>query len=184
MPPVPSEIEDQIVASIRRIIRAIDLQSRRLQEQYALTGPQLATLREVHRLGEVTVSALARAIHLGQPTVSGILTRLERRGLVVRARSEADRRSVVIRVTDAGENVLAEAPSLLQERFRAELRRLEDWEQHWMLSALQRIAMMMDAEGIDAAPILETGPVTPPLDSPEPAEESLPPTGSVGSVGD
>lgn len=169
----PSEIEDQIVASIRRIIRAIDLQSRRLQEQYALTGPQLATLREVHKLGEVTVSALARAIHLGQPTVSGILTRLERRGFVVRARSERDRRTVVIQVTDAGRDMLAEAPSLLQERFRAELGLLEDWERHWMLSALERIAMMMDAEGIDAAPILETGPVARSVDEDEATEEPL-----------
>ena len=168
----PSEIEDQIVASIRRIIRAIDLQSRRLHERYDLTGPQLATLREVHRRGEVTVSALARAIHLGQPTVSGILTRLERRGLIARARSERDRRTVFIRTTEAGVQVLAEAPSLLQERFRDELSLLEAWEQHWMLSALERIATMMDAEGIDAAPILETGPVAPPLDGIGSGEET------------
>lgn len=155
-----SAIEDHIVASIRRIIRAIDLQSRRLFDRHQLTGPQVATLREASRLGESNTSALARAVHLSQPTVSGILARLERRGLVARERSGGDRRSVFIRVTDMGERVLAEEPSLLQERFRAELARLEDWERHWMLAALERIASMMDAEGIDAAPILATGPVT------------------------
>lgn len=160
----PNELEDQIVASIRRIIRAIDLQSRRLQDRHKLTGPQLATLREAHKVGQPSISALARAVHLSQPTVSGIVTRLERRGLIVRKRSEGDRRSVVIEVTDEGLGVLDEAPSLLQERFRAELARLEDWERHWMLSALERIASMMDAEGIDAAPILETGPVASPSD--------------------
>lgn len=155
----PNETEDQIVASIRRIIRAIDLQSRRLQEGHAMTGPQLATLRAAEKHGPITISALARAVHLGQPTVSGILTRLERRGLVARRRSEDDRRSVVIAVTQAGATVLAEAPSLLQDRFREKLARLEDWERHWMLSALERIASMMDAEELDAAPILETGPM-------------------------
>lgn len=160
----PNEVEDQIVASIRRIIRAIDLQSRRLQDQHKLTGPQLATLREAHNVGQPSISALARAVHLSQPTVSGIVSRLERRGLVDRRRSEGDRRSVVIEVTQEGLDVLDEAPSLLQERFRAELARLEDWERHWMLSALERIASMMDAEGIDAAPILETGPVSPPAE--------------------
>ena len=162
----PNELEDQIVASIRRIIRAIDLQSRRLQDRHKLTGPQLATLREAHRVGQPSISALARAVHLSQPTVSGIVTRLERRGLVTRKRSEGDRRSVGIEVTEEGLDVLDEAPSLLQERFRAELARLEDWERHWMLSALERIASMMDAEHLDAAPILETGPVV------QPAEES------------
>ena len=165
--PVFNEVEDQIVASIRRIIRAIDLQSRRLQDQHKLAGPQLATLRGAQKLGEVSISTLARAVHLSQPTVSGILNRLERRELVVRKRSAGDRRSVVIGVTEEGLRVLDEAPSLLQDRFRAELARLEDWERHWMLSALERIASMMDAEGIDAAAILEVGPVS------QPAEEGL-----------
>ncbi len=163
--PASNEVEDQIVASIRRIIRAIDLQSRRLQDEHKLTGPQLATLRGAQKLGEVSISILARAVHLSQPTVSGILNRLERRGLVVRKRSADDRRSVVIGMTEEGLSVLDEAPSLLQDRFRAELARLEGWERHWMLSALERIASMMDAEGIDAAPILEVGPVS------QPAEE-------------
>jgi DNA-binding MarR family transcriptional regulator len=165
--PASNEVEDEIVASIRRIIRAIDLQSRRLQDQHKLTGPQLATLRGAHKLGEISISTLARGVHLSQPTVSGILNRLEHRGLVVRKRSEGDRRSVVIGVTEEGLRVLDAAPSLLQDRFRDELARLEGWERHWMLSALERIASMMDAEGIDAAPILEVGPVS------QTAEEGL-----------
>jgi DNA-binding transcriptional ArsR family regulator len=114
--PASNEVEDQIVASIRRIIRAIDLQSRRLLDQYKLTGPQLATLREAQKLGEISISTLARAVHLSQPTVSGILNRLERRGLVVRKRSAGDRRSVVMGVTEEGMHVRlpgADATSLL-----------------------------------------------------------------------
>lgn len=168
----PNEVEDQIVASIRRIIRAIDLQSRRLQDRNKLTGPQLATLREAHKIGEPSIGALARAVHLSQPTVSGILNRLERQGLVVRKRSEGDRRSVDIEVTAEGLRVLDEAPSLLQDRFRAELALLEDWERHWMLSALERIASMMDAEGLDAAPILETGPMSPETGPGSPSAEA------------
>jgi DNA-binding MarR family transcriptional regulator len=105
-----NEVEDHIVASIRRIIRAIDLQSRRLQDRHKLTGPQLATLREAHKVGQPSISALARAVHLSQPTVSGILSRLERRGLVARKRSADDRRTVVIEVTEEGLHVLDEAP--------------------------------------------------------------------------
>ena len=157
----PREIEDDIVAAIRRIIRAIDLQSRRLTERYKLTGPQLVTLREAERLVSPTTSALARAVHLSQPTVTGILNRLEQRGLVQRVRSSDDRRSVEIRVTEAGGELLDETPSLLQDRFRSELKRLDEWERHGLLSALQRIASMMDAEALDASPILETGPVEP-----------------------
>jgi DNA-binding MarR family transcriptional regulator len=126
-----------------------------------LTGPQLVVLREAAHLREPTVSALARAVSLSQPTVSGILERLEKRGLVRRERSERDRRSVSVGVTDEGARTLSGAPSLLQDRFRVELSRLEEWERTQMLALLQRLAGMMDAEAIDAAPMLETGALHP-----------------------
>ncbi len=152
-------IEDQIVASIRRIMRAIDLHSRRLVEEHGLTGPQLATLRQAARLGRTTIGTLARAVHLSQPTVTGILDRLERRKLVDRTRDCADRRVVNVVVTDAGHQLLNRAPSLLQDRFRRELGKLLEWERTMTLAALQRIAEMMDAEGLEASPVLITGPV-------------------------
>ncbi len=153
-------IEDQIVAAIRRIMRAVDLHSRHLAEEHGLTGPQLATLQAASRLGEASSSgALARAIHLSGPTVTGILDRLAKRGLVERASSGNDRRNVTITITPQGEEVMAAAPSLLQDRFRAELARLEEWEQTMILAMLQRIAAMMDAESLDASPVLVPGPV-------------------------
>jgi len=152
-----AELENLIVASIRRIVRAVDLHSRHLVEAHGITAPQLATLAEAGRLGGATIGVLARAVHLSQPTVSGILDRLERHGLVHRERSDRDRRSVVVTLTDEGRKLLRESPSLLQDRFRDELARLEGWERHWLLSALERIAAMMDAEQIDAAPVLESG---------------------------
>jgi DNA-binding MarR family transcriptional regulator len=154
-----AELENLIVAAIRRIVRAVDLHSRRLVEEHGVTAPQLATLAEAELLGGSTIGSLARAVHLSQPTVSGILDRLERQQLVRRDRSESDRRSVKVTVTDKGRRLLRESPSLLQDRFRQELGRLEGWERYWLLSALQRIAAMMDAESIDAAPMLETGPI-------------------------
>ncbi len=152
-------VEDQIVAALRRIIRAVDLHSRRLVEQSGLTGPQWLTLREAARLGRPPAGVLARVINLSQPTVSGILDRLERRGLIERVRDAADRRSVAVSVTEAGQRLLAEAPSLLQDRFRLELSRLQEWEQTTILATLQRMAHMMAAEDLDAAPLLVTGPV-------------------------
>jgi DNA-binding MarR family transcriptional regulator len=151
--------EDEIVSALRRIVRAIDLRSRRLFEESGLTGPQLLVLREASRLSGAPISALARAVVLSQPTVSGIIDRLERRGMVRRARGTGDRRTVLVAVTPEGGRALRDAPSLLQDRFRSELERLEKWEQTQVLATLQRVAAMMDAEEIDAAPVLTTGPI-------------------------
>lgn len=150
-------IENQIVAAIRRIIQAVELNSRRLVEEIGLTGPQLAVLREAARSGPLPVGELARAIHLSQPTVTGILNRLEKRGLVQRIRRSDDRRAVNVNVTDSGRELSTSAPSLLQDSFRRKLGQLEPWEQTMILSILQRIAGMMDAHTIDASPLLVTG---------------------------
>ncbi len=86
---------------------------------------------------------------------------------------------MTVRLTSDGEEVLAAAPSLLQDRFRQELIGLEEWEQTTILATLQRIAAMMDAESLDASPLLVHGPLdeatqaAPPVMPPDkPAAES------------
>ena len=106
------ELDDAIVAALRRIVRAIDLRSRRLFDQLGLTGPQLMVLREARRMGSAPISALARKVNLSQPTVSGIVDRLERRALVRRDRSTSDRRTVAVTITPEGGRVLREAVAL------------------------------------------------------------------------
>jgi len=156
MPVWLTTTEDQILAAMRRITRAVELHSRRLVDEIGLTGPQLAVLREANRLGPLPIGELARTLYLSQPTVTGILDRLERRGLVERCRAQVDRRAVFISATDGGRKLLDEAPSLLQDRFRRELRKLQEWEQTQMLALLQRIAGMMEADAVDASVALMT----------------------------
>lgn len=147
-------IEDRVIVALRRISRAIDLRSRVLLRQYGLTAPQLAALRVVGRFQPMTVGGVARAIHLSHATVTGICDRLERRGLLTRSRDQKDRRSVMVALTSEGERMLELAPPLLQDRFRQELGRLPEWEQTQILANLQRIAAMMDADAIEAVPLL------------------------------
>lgn len=164
--------ENKIVAAIRRIMRAVELHSRQLVDEHGLTGPQLAVLREAGRLGATSVSSLARAVHLSQPTVTGILDRLSRHGYVKRVRDESDRRSVKVEVTMAGQQLLNRAPSLLQDRFRRELVKLSDWERSMILATLQRIAAMMEAETLEASPVLVAGPMDDPGASSDAAIDS------------
>lgn len=139
-------LENQVIMALRRITRAIDLHSRDLLQDVGLTAPQLTALQAISRLQPVTVGALAKSIHLSHATLTGILSRLESRKLVSRSRSGSDRRAVVVELTKVGESTLETAPSMLQERFRSELHKLEEWEQTQMLATLQRIASMMDTQ--------------------------------------
>lgn len=149
-----SGVEDQILAALRRITRAIDLHSQTLLRDCGLTAPQLTALNAISRLQPITAGEFAKEIHLGHPTVTGILDRLDRRGLIQRMRGEADRRNVSISLTDEGRAVLKEAPSLLQEQFHDRLGQLAIWERSQILATLQHIADMMDATEIEPTTLL------------------------------
>ena len=170
-------IENQTIVALRRISRAIELHSRSLMQQYGLTAPQLAALQAVGELQPVPVSGVARSIHLSLATVTGIFNRLETRELVKRSRNGRDRRTVMVELTNGGAELLKAAPSLLQDRFRRELAKLEQWKQTQLLASLQRIASMMGAEEIEAAPVLTPGIVTAlPEDVSRYLEEAVKPT--------
>lgn len=166
-------LENRILAAIRRIVRAIDQHSAQLGASHGLTAPQLVALRGIGRLGPVSVGALAREMRLSQPTVTGILARLERQGWIRRDRSERDRRTVLSTLTPTGAGVLRDAPSLLQDRFRRDLARLEEWEQTQILATLQRLATMMDAGDLPAAPVLTTESLAPPAEDGPDASEPI-----------
>ena len=150
-----------VLINLRRIIQSIDLHSRDLVKRFGLTAPQLTILQEINGAPDISASALARAVSLSPATVTGILERLESRGLIARHRSQADRRKVHVQVTDKGRVMLDAAPPLMQESFTHQFNHLEPWEQHMILAAVERIAAMMDARRIDASPFLATGPIDP-----------------------
>ena len=152
---------DDVLIAIRRIIRSVDLHSKQLVKQFGLTGPQLIVLREVSQSEETSASELSRNVSLSQATVTGILDRLEKRGLIFRRRSNRDRRRVPVKITEAGEHLLDQTPPLMQESFSEQFLGLQSWEQHMILGSLHRLVAMMDAKQLSAAPMLITGPIEP-----------------------
>lgn len=152
--------KEDVLIAIRRIIRATDIHSRKLTKTVGLTAPQLLVLRAIRDLGAVAISRLSNEVSLSQATVTTILDRLERRSLVARRRSDQDKRVVHALLTPAGEEVLETAPTPLQESFSVRFEQLHDWEQSQILAALQRVAAMMDAGDLDAAPFLDLGELT------------------------
>jgi len=148
---------DEILIALRRIMRATDLQSQQLSRQSGLTVPQLLVMQAIAKEGSPSTSTLARHIVVSHATVTRIIDRLERDGVVKRQKSSKDKRVVNVSLTDTGKSKLDAAPEPLQAEFLRKYRELESWEQQMLKSSLLRIATMMDAEDLDAAPILQTG---------------------------
>ena len=148
---------DAALVALRQIIRATELDSRALAKQSGLTPSQLLLLQLLAKEGSMTAGAIAKSVSLSQATVTALLDKLETGGLLLRTRDAADRRRVVVELTDAGRRSESNAPGLLQEQFEKRFDTLQDWEQAFLIAALEKIAAMLDAEALDAAPVLDVG---------------------------
>lgn len=148
---------EEVLIALRRVIRATDLHSKHLAKTIGLTAPQILLLQTIRNKGEVTIGELACEMSLSQATVTTILDRLEKRDLVYRERSKTDKRKVHAYLTEAAATTLKDAPVPLQEQFAKQFSDLQQWEQTMIISSLQRIAQMMDAQHIDASPVLDIG---------------------------
>jgi DNA-binding MarR family transcriptional regulator len=148
---------EEVLVALRRVIRATDLHSKHLAKTTGLTAPQILLMQTIRDKGQVTIGELANKVSLSQATVTSILDRLEKREMVYRERSKEDKRKVHAYLTDQASDILKEAPIPLQEHFARQFGDLLEWEQTMIISSLQRVAQMMDAQDIDAAPVLDLG---------------------------
>nr|WP_067286555.1 MarR family transcriptional regulator [Marinobacterium profundum] len=142
---------------IRQIIRATDLHDKQLSRVSGLTLPQLLTMQTLHEGGSMTIGLLAREMNLAQATVTSILDRLEKKQLVGRLRDSHDKRKVWACLSETGTRLLAESPTSLQDLFISKFEAMEQWEQSMVITSLERVAGIINALDIDAAPVFDIG---------------------------
>lgn len=148
---------DISLVALRRILRATDRYARDLAKAAGLTAAQFRVLQVVAERGFCTAKDIAQRMRISQATVTSLVDKLVRQGMVTRQRSETDRRQTNIVITDLGRETIKKAPDALQQRYVRKFEALEDWEQASLISALERVAAMLDAEDLDVAPVLDTG---------------------------
>lgn len=94
------------VLDFLRLIWAVDhaLQktSKRMNRLIGVTGPQRLVIRIVSRFPGMPAGRIAELLHVHPSTLTGILKRLERQGLIRRRRDLKDRRRTFIGVTEKG----------------------------------------------------------------------------------
>lgn len=164
-----TEIAGSILFSLRRIIRAIDQHNKQLSFEYNLTVPQLVSLRHLLLHGPTSPGALAKAVYLSQATITGIVDRLETKGLIERQRHQTDRRKQIVTLTAKGDEFARSLPWPLQERFADSLAALDTEALEQIDDTLKRIVDMMEAPSMPVWPYGEEDP-----DAAPPSERKLP----------
>ncbi len=154
----PDRLDASLIA-LRRILRATEIYARKLAASVGMTSSQLRVLQII--AGKPGASAkpkeLATQMRLSQGTITALVDKLQAQGQVVRVRSETDRRQTDVTLTPAGRATVDNAPDALQQRYVNAFLKLEDWEQAQLVASLERVAAMLDADAIDASPVLTVG---------------------------
>lgn len=161
--PMTDRLEPALIA-LRQILRATEISSRALAKDCGLTPSQLILMQITADKLDPTPSFLAKEASLSQATVTALLDKLASRELVRRRRDSADKRRVYVELTDLGVRTLREAPDSLQARFEKGFSKLEPWEQSFIVAALERTTGLLDAEELDAAPVLDVGAIGTPVE--------------------
>lgn len=113
------------IDSIVETIIYLYTESRRLTkgmaQEFGLTGPQLTVIKLLESFDNLSLSSLSERIRAQNSTVTGIIDRMEREGLVRRERSTVDRRVVHIKLSEKGQKLAKQIQVEPMEIFREAL---------------------------------------------------------------
>src|SRR3990167_4106309 len=129
-----------IFQSLRRLQQAGEVHAKRLARFGGLTRLRVMVPEVLAGEARLTASDLSGRVSLTAATLSGMLDRLEERGLLQRQRDDQDRRRQWLLLSDAGRELVQQAPTLLPPEFRQRFAALKDWERHSLTAALLRAA--------------------------------------------
>ena len=142
-----SPLAPDVKIEVDQILEAIiylSTETRRITKELArranLTGPQLTVVKILEQIGDLSLSELSDKIRAQNSTVTGIIDRMEREGLVTRIRSKEDRRIVSVRLTDKGVKLAQDIPVEPMVILRGALEGLTGPETRELLRILTKLA--------------------------------------------
>jgi DNA-binding MarR family transcriptional regulator/nitroimidazol reductase NimA-like FMN-containing flavoprotein (pyridoxamine 5'-phosphate oxidase superfamily) len=153
--PEPDDAAVDAMSSLRQLVRALRAADSESEASLGVTAAQLFVLRAIRSAGSLSVSELAHRTATAQSSVSEVVTRLARKGVIVRRRSAADRRRTEIALSDAGRALLERVPETVQERLVAAFRRWPVERQRATARLLRTWIDDAGLGGVDAAMFFE-----------------------------
>jgi DNA-binding MarR family transcriptional regulator len=142
-----ADVHEGRQTDVDRILEAVVYlyaESRRVTKdharQHGLTGPQVTVLKILEEIGTLSLSELSARMSAKNSTITGIVDRMERDGLVKRERSDHDRRVVHLRATPRGRAIAGAVPVTAMEVFASALRSLPGKDRRELTRILSSLA--------------------------------------------
>ena len=146
-----------VLISIRKIIRAINLESKRIEKEYGISIPQLLCLDYLNKKFnfQATSTELKKFLQLNASTVTGIIARLEKKGLVAKLpKSPKDKRVTHITITSKGAELLERKPLLMHEQLSTKLKDMPTKELDQLRQSIDLLVEFMGVSKVEASPVI------------------------------
>jgi DNA-binding MarR family transcriptional regulator len=152
----------EILIKLRKIIRSINLESKKIEKELGISIPQLLVLQYLSDQNNYRAFAkdIKEYINLNASTISGIISRLETKALVAKSPKPDDKRAVYVVLTAKGADLLYKYPPTLQEKLSQRLEKLTAEQIEELDRNIELLTIIMDVEDIDAAPLLTIKEIT------------------------
>lgn len=145
----PQDRIREIIYLIRRLMQAGELYTKELNKKYQVSAPQFNCLLALYENGPLPLSQIAKHIMVKSSTVTGIIDRLEQKGLVQRVRNSHDRRMITIELTETGNALAQNAPPPIQRKIVDGLKRLPTSEIERIVGGLNMLTHMLDVQDLE-----------------------------------
>ena len=141
-----------ILIALRKISRAVHLDSKRIEKMSGLSIPQLLSLTYLGNCTnyECTQLELRKYLQLNSSTVTGIVNRLIQKGYVARLPKKEDKRSTRLCLTATGLKQLDNAPTLLHDRLAKKLDSLSKKEIKQIEKGLNKLIYLLGEDTLDS----------------------------------
>jgi DNA-binding MarR family transcriptional regulator len=145
-----------ILGHIRKIVRVVNLESKRIEKEHGISIPQLLCLNFLSKQkGFISFHKdLKDYLQLNPSTVTGIINRLEKKGLIAKLPSADDKRSTPVVLTAKGLTLLQSTPEPLHEQITRNLQDLSESKLEQLELAFEMIIKFLNINDLDAAPIV------------------------------
>jgi DNA-binding MarR family transcriptional regulator len=132
-------VAKQLIDELAPIIAGerADFAHRCHERSISMTHLHLMTLLETH--GPLPMSRVAELLGCGLPTATGIVSRMEERGLVERQHEAEDRRVVTLRLADEGAAEIRQLQLGRRQRMATAVAHLSDEEREQLLASVRAL---------------------------------------------
>ena len=140
----------ETIAELERSLRYMSVinkqKGREILNDYNITPPQFVALQWLFDSGEMTIGDLSSKMYLACSTTTDLIDRMEKTGLVTRAKDEQDRRIVRVVLLERGKKLIEEVIAKRQNYLAEVVCEYDRAEVELLCENLQKLHKEMSSE--------------------------------------